>query len=134
MSLNNQLQNLAAILLAYTIKQAFPDIKLGSSKISEEGFSYSFSGHSFSLLELPKIKKKMESCISANHKIYFKKISLDEAKTAFKSEPFKLQLLKEKNIDVVLINDKIFDLCPPLDIVKFQQIKELSLTNVAGVY
>src|SRR3989344_7965261 len=103
-SLDNIRHSLAH-LLAATVLKKYPTAKLGIGPVIENGFYYDFlitNGHeskdeSFRIKEqdLKEFEDEMRSAIKANLEFSGEKVTPAKAKTLFKDQPFKLELIKD---------------------------------------
>ena len=150
-------------IMAYAVKELYPETKFGIGPAIENGFYYDFSlpavapgeGGALSPNDLPKIEKKMREIIKQN--IVFKKkiVSKIAAKKLFsaqggsasggKNQTYKLELIEElPGKDVTLYESGgFFDLCKGPHIKSTLQLhsgqtKEIidsfKLTKIAGAY
>jgi len=126
-----------AHILALTIKEMYPDVKLGTGPAIEDGFYYDFDfKENISEEDLLKIEKRMKEIIKEDISFKKKKISKKEAKNIFKKEPYKLELIKEiKNI-IIYKSGNFVDLCkgPHIKSTKEINSKGFKLTKIAGAY
>ena len=88
------------------------------------------------LEDLPKIEKKMKEILKQN--IVFKKktISKKEAQKLFKTQPYKLELIKELKRITIYQSGKFIDLCsgPHVKSTKEIPVNSFELTKTAGAY
>ena len=95
----NNLENIRhslAHLLAAAVLKEFPKTKLGIGPVIENGFYYDFLlPHSITTEDLAKFEKTMKELIAENCVFSGEKISVPKAKTLFKNQSFKLDLIKE---------------------------------------
>jgi len=132
-------------ILAWAVKKLYPNVKLGIGPVIENGFYYDFDfskepslKKGLSLDDLPKIEKKMKEILK--EKIEFKKkmISKQKARTIFKGQPYKLELIKELKGDKVSIyqSGDFIDLCkgPHVKSTKEIPFDAFQLTKIAGAY
>ena len=85
-----------AHLLAYAVKELFPDAQVTIGPVIENGFYYDFHrAEPFTPEDLPVIEKKMREIIARDAKITREVWSRDDAKTWFiaKGETFKGELI-----------------------------------------
>ena len=131
-----------AHILALTIKEIYPDVKLGIGPAIENGFYYDFDfKENISEEDLLKIEKKMKRIIRENLSFKKEKISKKKAKEIFKKEPYKLELISQKS---KVKSQKLFvyqsgdfvDLCagPHIKSTKEINSKGFKLTKIAGAY
>lgn len=126
-------------IMASAIKKLFPDVKLGIGPTIEEGFYYDFdTSHKFTPEDFTKIEKEMNKIIEKNEKFERKELTAAEAKKLFKSEPYKLELIKElenegEKISIYKTGDFV-DLCRGPHVSSSREIKAFKLMKVAGAY
>ncbi len=84
-------------LLAMTVMEKFPQVKLGIGPVIENGFYYDFDFKKSAISEenLPEIEKQIKELIKKDLKFKKETISLTEAKKLFKDQPYKLELIEE---------------------------------------
>ncbi|OGZ27758.1 MAG: threonine--tRNA ligase [Candidatus Nealsonbacteria bacterium RIFOXYB1_FULL_40_15] len=126
-----------AHVLAFAVKNLYPDVKFGMGPAIENGFYYDFGNLKISDSDLPKIEKEMKKIIAKD--ILFEKsdISNQEAKDLFKDQPYKLDLLKELPETVSVYKSGDFrDLCSGPHIKSVKEIAQNSfrLSRIAGAY
>ena len=142
----NNIENIRhslAHLLATVVKEKYPEAKLGIGPAIDNGFYYDFdfSGGAMpteeNLNDLEKAIKKL-----TNKDIEFKqeKISVDEARAMFASEPYKLELIDDlvktgQEISIYCSGDFV-DLCagPHVGSIKEINPDAFKLERVAGAY
>ena len=132
-----------AHLLATVVKEKYPEAKFGIGPAIDNGFYYDFdfSGGAMpteeNLKDLEKAIKKL-----TNKDIEFKqeKISVDEARAMFASEPYKLELIDDlvktgQEISIYCSGDFV-DLCagPHVGSIKEINPDAFKLERVAGAY
>lgn len=128
-----------AHLLAYSVKLLFPETKLGIGPPIENGFYYDFD---FQVRvgeeDLAKIEEKMRELIRKNIPFKKKFISKSDAKTIFKDEPYKLELIEEIKQEKVSIYEsgEFVDLCRGPHVRSTKEIDPLGfkLYKIAGAY
>lgn len=87
-----------AHIMAMAVLEIYPKAKLGIGPVIENGFYYDFDlPMSLTPDKLKEIEKRMKDLIKKD--LQFKKevITFAKAKTIFKNEPYKLELIKELN-------------------------------------
>lgn len=141
-----------AHLLATAILKKFPKAKLGIGPVIENGFYYDFLlPRSLIPEDLPQLEKTMKEIIAENCVFEGEKITAQKAKTFFKNQPFKLDLIKEfsKEKKALTIyhtqspqttNHKhqtyFTDLCKGGHVLNTKEINpdSFKLTSIAGAY
>jgi threonyl-tRNA synthetase len=143
MKINKDLNKVASILLAKSIKDLYPnailaDVEVGDQMANESGFSCSFScPERVSINDLPKIMKQMKKNIDSNFLIKYVAVSQNEALNIFKNNKYKSELIndgKQNKVDLIYFGDQYVDLCEKNSIAKLSAIKAYELNNVGGVY
>lgn len=134
-----------AHIMAQAVLELYPKTKLGMGPAIENGFYYDFeileTGKKrirISENELEKIEAKMEELIDQDQKFVKKNISKTEAKKLFKSQLYKLELIKELPSKTVSVysNGNFTDLCagPHVKSTKEINADAFKLTKIAGAY
>jgi threonyl-tRNA synthetase len=122
-------------VLAQAIKMLFPKVKFGIGPAIDDGFYYDFDNIKLTPEDLKKIEQKMQEIIKKD--LTFKKqvVTKQKAKTLFKNQPYKLELLKEMKDTITTYQQGDFiDLCAGPHINSTSQIKAFKLLNIAGAY
>ena len=138
MKINENLNRLASILLAKSIIDLYPNVIIGESTITEDGFRYSFklpTDVKISIKDFNKIKKQMQKNIDRNYEISYESLSYEQASKLFVSNPYKLALLaKDKENGIIHLGNDFVDLSANLQITKLSSIKFIELSNVSGCH
>ncbi|TKJ17673.1 threonine--tRNA ligase [Candidatus Woesearchaeota archaeon B3_Woes] len=124
-------------ILAHAVKKLFPRTKLGIGPAIEGGFYYDFDvKKSFTPEDTKKIEYEMNKLIRQN--LEFKKqiITKQKAKTLFKDEPYKLELIDELEGSKVTIYTQgdFTDLCKGPHVENSKVLKAFKLTKTSGAY
>ena len=131
------LRHSTAHVMAHAVKSLWPDIKIAIGPAISEGFYYDFDKKTPFLPEdLGLIEKKMKEIIEQDYKFIEKKVSKDQARELFKSQPYKLELIDgipEGEITVYSDGD-FYDLCKGPHISSTGAIKVFKLLSIAGAY
>ena len=130
-----------AHLLAIAVLKKFPKAKLGIGPTIENGFYYDFKlPRPLRDEELAEIENTMREVIAQNLDFKGEKLTPQKARSVFKEQPFKLDLIKE------LVKDKkaltgyrtgtFFDLCLGGHVKNTSEIPHdaFTLTKTAGAY
>jgi len=123
-------------LLAMAVLEKFPKAKLAIGPIIENGFYYDFDDIKISDEDLSGLEKKMRDLIAQDLKFQKKNITATEAKKIFKTQSYKLDLIKDlKNITTYTSGD-FTDLCAGPHIKSTKEINPegFKLTRIAGAY
>lgn len=132
------LRHSTAHLMAQALKRLYGDVKFGVGPVIEEGFYYDFDmDERISSEDLPKIEKEMQRIIDENIPIERDVLTREEAKTLFKDDEYKLEL-----IDAIPEDEKVSiysqgeftDLCRGVHVPRTSKIKEFKLLSTAGAY
>jgi len=135
----NILRHSASHILAQAVKRLFPQAKLGIGPSIKDGFYYDFDIDGELLSQnLPRIEEGMREIVKENLPFKKEKVSKSEAEYIFKGreEPYKLELLKEIEDDVVTLYSQgdFVDLCRGPHIENTGKVKFFTLLSVAGAY
>ena len=129
---------MASILLAKSIIDLYPNVIIGESTITEDGFRYSFklpTDVKISIKDFNKIKKQMQKNIDRNYEISYESLSYEQASKLFASNPYKLALLaKDQENGIIHLGNDFVDLSANLQITKLSSIKFIELSNVSGCH
>ena len=129
-----------AHLLAYAVKQLYPDAQVTIGPVIENGFYYDFSyKRPFTPEDLQAIEKKMTELARKNEPVVRKVLPRDEAVAYFKSigEDYKAEIIESipQNEDVSLYTSGAFtDLCRGPHVPSNGKLKVFKLMRVAGAY
>ena len=148
-----------AHVMAQAVTEFYPDAKLAIGPPIENGFYYDFDlgtdddGNliTFSPESLEKIEKRMRQIIAGNHSFIYREVSVNEARTLFKNEPYKLELIEglvkggtdeysnateEAPVIGTYHHDTFEDLCrgPHVENTKNIRPDAFKLLNTAGAY
>ena len=127
-------------LLAYALKEIYPDIKFGTGPATENGFYYDvdFGNISFTDKDFKKVEQRMLEIAKKGHQIIRKEISKKDAVKFFtkKQDPYKLEIiegLENGNISFYEMGNFI-DLCAGPHLPSTDFIKSVKITKIAGAY
>ncbi len=129
-----------AHLLAYAVKQLFPEAQVTIGPVIDNGFYYDFSyKRPFTPEDLAAIEKKMTELASKDEAVVRRVLPRDEAVAYFKSlgEHYKAELIASipSNEDVSLYREGAFeDLCRGPHVPSTGKLKHFKLMKVAGAY
>ncbi len=126
-------------VMAQAVRRLFPEAKLAIGPAIDDGFYYDFDvDEPFAPDDLKAIEKEMKRVVKQNHKFERLEVSLEEARSLFESDPYKLELIDELESDgesLSLYRDGDFtDLCRGPHILSTGQVKHYKLLSVAGAY
>nr|WP_297350237.1 threonine--tRNA ligase [uncultured Caldimonas sp.] len=129
-----------AHLLAYAVKELFPDAQVTIGPTVENGFYYDFSyKRPFTPEDLQAIEKKMAELAKKDEKVERRVLPRDEAVAYFKSigEHYKAEIIASipQNEEVSLYREGGFeDLCRGPHVPSTGKLKHFKLMKVAGAY
>ncbi len=129
-----------AHLLAYAVKELFPEAQVTIGPVIENGFYYDFSfKRAFTPEDLEKIEKKMTELAKKDEPVTRKVMPRDEAVAYFKSigEAYKAEIIASipEGEDVSLYSEGSFtDLCRGPHVPNTGKLKAFKLMKVAGAY
>lgn len=129
-----------AHLLAYAVKELFPDAQVTIGPVIENGFFYDFSyKRAFTPEDLTAIEKKMVELAKKDEQVIRKVLPRDEAVAYFKSinEHYKAEIIASipAGEDVSLYTEGNFtDLCRGPHVPNTGKLKAFKLMKLAGAY
>ncbi|MFH1508795.1 MAG: threonine--tRNA ligase [bacterium] len=131
-----------AHVLAAAVLQMFPEAKIGTGPIIDNGFYYDFDLPRTLIPEdLPILEKKMKKLIGGNHPFDKEEVVIAEAKKLFSeaSQNYKVELIEElsklgeKKVSVYKTGNFV-DLCRGPHLDSTGEIKAFKLTKISGAY
>ena len=129
-----------AHLLAYAVKELFPEAQVTIGPVIESGFYYDFSyKRPFTPEDLQAIEKKMTELAKKDESVTRKVLPRDEAIAYFKSigEAYKAEIIESipQGEDVSLYTEgKFADLCRGPHVPSTGKLKVFKLMKLAGAY
>ncbi|MBX9871522.1 MAG: threonine--tRNA ligase, partial [Burkholderiaceae bacterium] len=129
-----------AHLLAYAVKELFPEAQVTIGPVIEHGFYYDFSyKRPFTPEDLAAIEKKMGELAAKDEPVQRRVLPRDEAVAYFKSlgEHYKAEIIASipSNEEVSLYREgKFEDLCRGPHVPSTGKLKHFKLMKVAGAY
>jgi threonyl-tRNA synthetase len=129
-----------AHLLAYAVKELFPDAQVTIGPVIEHGFYYDFAyKRPFTPEDLAAIEAKMTELAKKDEKVERRVLPRDEAVAYFKSlgEAYKAEIIESipADQDVSLYREGAFeDLCRGPHVPSTGKLKHFKLMKVAGAY
>ena len=129
-----------AHLLAYAVKELFPEAQVTIGPVIENGFYYDFSyKRAFTPEDLVAIEKKMTELANKDEPVARRVLPRDEAVEYFKGlgEAYKAEIIASipSNEDVSLYREGAFeDLCRGPHVPSTGKLKHFKLMKVAGAY
>lgn len=141
-SRSEEIRHSLAHLLAAAVLRKYPKTKLGIGPVIEHGFYYDFLFQNpITPEELGELEHIMRELIRAKLPFKGRTLSLASAKTTFKDQPFKLELIKEfmkekKKLTAYKTGEIFDDLCRGGHVKNTSEIapEAFALTHLAGAY
>lgn len=136
----DMIRHSTAHLLAYAVKELFPEAQVTIGPVIEHGFYYDFSyRRPFTPEDLVAIEKKMTELASKDEPVVRRVLPRDEAVAYFKSlgEHYKAEIIASipSDEDVSLYREGRFeDLCRGPHVPSTGKLKHFKLMKVAGAY
>jgi threonyl-tRNA synthetase len=134
------LRHSTAHLLAYAVKELFPEAQVTIGPVIEHGFYYDFAyKRPFTPEDLEKIEAKMAELARKDEKVERRVLPRDEAVAYFKSlgEHYKAEIIQSipQGEDVSLYREGAFeDLCRGPHVPSTGKLRHFKLMKVAGAY
>jgi threonyl-tRNA synthetase len=134
------LRHSTAHLLAYAVKELFPDAQVTIGPVIEDGFYYDFSyKRPFTPEDLEAIEKKMAELAKKDEPVTRKLMARDDAVAYFKAlgEHYKAEIIASipANEEISLYTEGRFtDLCRGPHVPSTGKLKVFKLMKVAGAY
>lgn len=129
-----------AHLLAYAVKELYPDAQVTIGPVIDNGFYYDFSyNRPFTPEDLEKIEKRMQEIAKKDEPVTRRVVSRDEAAGYFRSlgEKYKAEIIESipQNDEIKLYSHGSFtDLCRGPHVPSTGKLKVFKLMKVAGAY
>jgi threonyl-tRNA synthetase len=129
-----------AHLLAYAVKELFPQVQVTIGPVIENGFFYDFSSaRAFTPEDMAAIEKKMTQLAALDEPVVRRVLPRDEAVAYFKSlgEHYKAEIIASipSNEEVSLYREGAFeDLCRGPHVPSTGKLKHFKLMKLAGAY
>jgi threonyl-tRNA synthetase len=134
------LRHSTAHLLAYAVKELFPDAQVTIGPVIEDGFYYDFSyKRPFTPEDLAAIEQRMTELAKRDEPVTRRLMPRDEAVKFFESmgEHYKAEIIASipSNEDISLYSEgKFIDLCRGPHVPSTGKLKVFKLTKLAGAY
>lgn len=137
----NEMRHSLAHLLAAAVTEIYPTTLLTIGPAVDDGFYYDMDFESpISEKDFPEIEKKMRSLLKTWKGFTHKEVSVEEARTFFADNPYKLELIEEinkKGEKITLYTSGEFtDLCRGGHVEDMQTVAPdcFELSSIAGAY
>jgi threonyl-tRNA synthetase len=132
-----RMRHSASHVMAEAVQSLFPEAKFGIGPTIENGFYYDFElPRALVPEDLPLIENKMKEIISQDVPFVSEKVSKDQARRLFATQPYKLELIDEiADTGVTVYRQGSFtDLCRGPHLASTGEVKAFKLTHLAGAY
>lgn len=132
-----QARHSAAHLLAHALTELYPGILFTIGPATENGFFYDFLPKTnLSEDDLTRIEEKMYEISKRDLPITHKTVSKTDARTLFKNNPFKLELIDQIEGDLVGISEQgaFYDLCRGDHVASTGKVAHFKLLGLSGTY
>jgi threonyl-tRNA synthetase len=126
----------SAHVLAQAVVELYPDALLTIGPAIDQGFYYDIDHAPFSEEDTARIEERMREIIKRNYETVRESVSKDKARTLFKNNPYKLELIDEyadEELTVYRQGDFV-DLCRGPHIPRSGLIKAIAITKTSGAY
>tara|TARA_Y100001978_G_C23697583_1_gene438538 strand:- start:1082 stop:3022 length:1941 start_codon:yes stop_codon:yes gene_type:complete len=128
----------SAHLLAQSLEQLYPGIKLTIGPAIDNGFYYDvdFNGHDFGESDFAKLEKTMLENARQKSEFKMRAVSKADALSMYEGNPFKTELIENLEDGTITFCDhaEFTDLCRGGHIPNTGFIKAVKIMNVAGAY
>lgn len=132
-------------ILMEAMEQLYPGILKAMGPATKDGFYFDFElpeGIKVSEADFPAIEEKMQAIIDSNLPFHKKELSIIEAKSLFKNNPYKqewISQIEDKNGTPTVYwtgenEESFFDLCAGPHVESTGKIKAFKLLSLAGAY
>src|SRR5207237_10639785 len=135
------LRHSSAHLLAEAVTRLYPGVKLAIGPPIENGFYYDFDFPGpIREEDLERIQAEIDRELAEGREWVRQKVSRDEARELFSSDPYKLELVDTAEGDISIYTQShdgvgnFTDLCRGPHLQDSKPIKALKLTGLAGAY
>ncbi len=134
----SKIRHSCAHVLAYAVKQLFPQAQLGIGPSIEDGFYYDFADVEFTINDLNMIESKMQEIINKNLEFKREDVTKKDAEKLLKKlkEKYKLEILKDIDDKKVSLyhTGEFVDLCKGPHVKSTKEIGAFKLLRIAGAY
>lgn len=134
------LRHTAEHVLHTALQNLYPSLEKAMGPATNDGYYHDFDlDVKISESDFPKIEKEMQRLINANLPMVQEYITVNEAKEIFKSNPYKLDWVKQieerkEKVSVYKMGKEDLDLCSGPHAKSTGEIKAFKLLSIAGAY
>ena len=137
-ALRQRMRHSASHVMADAVLKLFPEAKMAIGPPTQDGFYYDFDvSRPFTPEDLEQIEQLMAQTIEAGQPFLREEIGVDEARTLFAGQPYKIEIIDGlSNVDVLSIyrHGDFVDLCQGPHLANTSDISAVKLLHVAGAY
>lgn len=127
----------SAHVMAYAVKNLYPDVKIAIGPTIENGFYYDFDDIELSDNDFKKIEAEIKKIIKKKYTIERDEITKDQGIKLFFDEPYKIELINDLEESEIISTYKVgefLDLCRGPHLSNIRKIRAVKLMKVAGAY
>ncbi len=130
------LRHSSAHLLAEAVRRLYPGVKIAIGPPIDNGFYYDFEfPEPIHEADLERIEEEIRRELQEGREWKREEVTADEAKSKFRDEPYKIELVDTADGPISLYTQGDFtDLCRGPHLQDSKPIKALKLTSLAGAY
>jgi len=130
------LRHSSAHLLAEAVRRLYPGVKIAIGPPIDNGFYYDFEfPEPIHEADLERIEEEIRRELQEGREWKREEVTADEAKSKFRNEPYKIELVDTADGPISLYTQGDFtDLCRGPHLQDSKPIKALKLTSLAGAY
>ncbi|MBZ0304768.1 MAG: threonine--tRNA ligase [Anaerolineae bacterium] len=134
-----KIRHSAAHVMAQAVLEMFPDARIAIGPPIDEGFYYDFDlPRTLTPDDLTQIENRMRDIIGGNYAFTCRAVSMDDARTLFTNQPYKLELIQGLANDEITVytQDTFTDLCRGPHVAHTGEINPaaIKLLSSAGAY
>ena len=138
LELRHRIRHSASHIMADAVLQLFPEAKYAIGPPIDDGFYYDFDvSRPFTPEDLEQIEALMRERIAEDVPFIRTEVGRDEAKAAFRDQPYKQQIIDgipEGDSLYTLQHGPFTDLCGGIHVERSGQVAAFKLVSVAGAY
>lgn len=126
-----------AHIMAQAVQRLFPGTRFGIGPIIKNGFYYDMDiSGTLKEEDLPRIEAEMEKIVKENIPIIRKEVSIEQAMSIFKGDPYKEELIRDIPEGKLTVYEQgdFHDLCRGPHIPSTKWLKAFKLISTAGAY
>ena len=137
-ALRQRMRHSASHVMADAVLKLFPEAKMAIGPPTQDGFYYDFDvSRPFTPEDLEQIEQLMAQTIKAGQPFLREEIGVDEARTLFAGQPYKIEIIDGlADVEALSIyrHGDFVDLCQGPHLANTSDISAVKLLHVAGAY